>query len=104
MPDCLYFTVLAEIEQTIEARAHGYASGICVGGTECAEHLALHVFHPSCLLIVYLVRGVEEPVHSVAYARGDVDVFEQGEVRQSNLEVVRHSVLHLVPESRLVEL
>ena len=43
------------------------------------------------------------PVHTVTDARSDVYVFEQGEIRQTDLEIVGHTVLHLVPESRLSE-
>mgnify|MGYP006315411611 FL=1 len=74
-----------------------------MGGTECSECLSFYVFYLACVRIIVLLGLPEEPVHAVADARSDVYVFQECEVRKSDLEVMRHSVLELVPESRLVE-
>ena len=73
-------------------------------GTEGTECLSLYVFHFSGIRIILFFGLTEEPVHSIAYARGDVDIFEKCKVRQADLECVRHTVLELVKEPRLVEL
>ena len=59
--------------------------------------------HLAGLLVVEAFPLVKEPVHTVGDARGEIYIFEQSEVRQAYLEVVGHTVLHLVPEARLVE-
>ena len=104
MADCLQFTMLSKIEHTIESSTHGYVSGIVMCCSECSECLALDVFHHAGVRIVLLLRLAEEPVHTVAYTRRDVDVFEQGEVRKTNLEGVSHTILEFIKESRLIEL
>ena len=43
------------------------------------------------------------PIHSVTDARSDIYILEEREIRQSNLEIVSHSVLELVRKSRLPE-
>ena len=73
-------------------------------GSECAERLAFYIFYLASVRVICLLGLSEEPVHSIADARSDVYVLEEREVRKSDLEVVCHAVLELVPESRLVEL
>ena len=99
----LEFTVLAEVEDTVESRTHGYASGVVVCGSEFSEHLSLDVFNSARIRIIFFGSLPEEPVHSVTDARGDVDIFEQGEIRQSDLEIMGHTVLEFVPETWFVE-
>ena len=112
--DCLQTLVLAEIEQSIEPCTHRNATGIGLANTKCSELFAdfsgRHTGsrHKFSLVVVFRfneleLRRTEMPVHSVTYARSDVYVFEQGEIRQTDLEIVGHTVLHLVPESRLSE-
>ena len=76
--------------------------------SECAEYSALDILnaHFSSLRIYYslLLCLSEEPVHTVADARCDVDVFQESEVRKSDLEVMSHTILELVPEVRAVEI
>ena len=103
MPDGLYFPVLPEIEETIEPRVCGKASGIVVRCPESPELAGINLLHLVSGRIVFSFSLSEEPVHAVADARREIDVFEQCECRQPYLEVVRHSVLELVQESRLVE-
>ncbi len=81
-----------------------YASGVVVRSSESAEGLALYILHAPGVRIVFLVGPAEKPVHSVVYRRRDIDIFEQGEIGQSNLEIMAHAVLELVQEARLVEL
>ena len=104
MPDGLYLTVLAEIEQSVESGVCRDAPGVGVCGPECAELLSLYFFHGIRVGVIHPFRGVEKPVHAVAYARSEVYVLEEREVRQTDLEIVGHSVLELVQKSRLVEL
>ena len=104
MPYGLKFPVLSEVEESVQTRTHGYASGVIVGGSESAEHLSFYVLYAACVGVVFFLGVPEEPVHAVAYTRGDVDVFEKSEVRQSDLEIMGHTVLELVPEARFVEL
>ena len=71
--------------------------------TKCAECLSLDILHSSCVRIVFLFSLAEEPVHSIGDAWSDVYILECREVRQTDLEIMGHTVLELVPESRLVE-
>ena len=103
MSDCLKLPMFAEIEHTIESRTHGYASGIIVRCSKCTECFSFYIFHHSGFRIVLLFRLAEEPVHSVLYTRSDVDVLEGSEVRQSDLEIMSHSVLESVQKSGLLE-
>ena len=96
--------MFAEVHDTVQSGTHGYATRVIVGGSECTEHLSFHVFNLARVRIVYLLRVSEEPVHTIRHTRGDVDVFQEREVRKTDLEVVVHTVLELVPESWLVEL
>ena len=73
-------------------------------GSECAERLAFYVIHLASFRIIYFLCFPEEPVHSVTDTWRDVDILEQGEVRKSDLEVMRHTVLEFIPEARFVEL
>ena len=96
--------MFTEVEYTIQSGTHGDTAGVVMSSTECAEHLALNIFHHSRIGVIDLLCIPEEHVHAIGYTRGDVDVFQEGEVRKTDLEVVVHTVLELVPESRLVEL
>ena len=104
VPDCLHFPVFAVVEYSVKSRADRQTSRIVVRGPEMVEHLSLDILHLAGLLVVNLFGLPEEPVHSVGEARGDVYVLEQREVGKTDLEIVGHTVAHLVPESRLVEL
>ena len=104
MPDSLYLVGLAEIEHTVEPRTHGEASGICLGNAEVAELSSGMRLHLVGLRIELIFGLAEEPVLAVAHARGEIEIFRNGEVRQANLEVVRHAVLELVEEARLLQL
>ena len=104
MPDGLKLTVFAKVEQTVKSGIHRDASGVgvsCAKGSEC---LSFYVFYLSCVWVIFLFSLPEEPVHSIADARSYVYVFQQCEIRKSDLEVVSHTVLELVPESWLIEL
>ena len=103
MSDSLYPSVLSEIEHTVNSSTHRNTSGVVVCCAERAESLALYVFYPVCLRVVFLFGLTEEPVHSISDARSDVDVFEGSEVRKSDLEIVSHSVLELIKKARLLE-
>ena len=96
--------MLSELEETIDTGTHGYTSGISMRSSEMAECATLYIFHLSCLRVIFLLVFPEIPVHSVLNARSHIDVLECREVRQTDLEIVGHSVLELIPESRLVEL
>ena len=103
MSDRLDLPMSSEIEHTIETRAHGYASGICLGDANGAECLAFNRFNLTKFGIIFFFGLAEEPVHAVLYTRCDVDILEGCEVRQANLEIMGHSVLELVEKSRLSE-
>ena len=104
MTDRLQFSVHSEVEQTIDSGAGRDTSRVVVRRSECSEHLTLDIFYLSRLCIIFLLSVSEEPVHSVTYAWSDIDVFQQGEVRKTDLEVMCHTILEFVPESRLIEL
>ena len=104
MSDSLKFTMLSKIEYTIQTRTHGYTSGVVMSSSECAEHLSFDVFNLSRVRVIFLLSIPEEPVHTITYARCDVYVFEEREVRKTDLEIVGHTILELVPEAWLVEL
>ena len=104
MSDGLELSVFSEVEETIDTRVHGDASGVVMCGSECSECLCLNIFHHSCIRIVLLFCLAEEPVHTVGDTRCDIDVFQQCEIRKTDLEVVCHTILELVPEAWLVEL
>ena len=104
MSDSLELTMLSEVEDTVDTRTHGYTSRVVVGRSEGTECLSFHVLHLAGFRIVFLFRLPEEPVHAVGDARRHVDIFEGSEVRKADLEIVGHTVLELVEESRLVEL
>ena len=103
MPYRLDFPVPAEIEHTVKSGIHRQASGIVMGGAESAELAAFTFFHTVCLRVVIPFRLVEKPVHSVCNARSHIDILEQGKIRKAYLEIMRHTVLELVPETGLVE-
>ena len=111
----LDLVMLAEIEQTVETRAHRNASGICMRGSEGVEGPARIGDHGLCIhrvsisisndhRIPVLVKRIfqmafslaEMPVHSVAQARGEVQILEEGEARKADLEVVVHSGNQLI--------
>ena len=56
-------------------------------------------FHPVGFRIEFVVGLAEEPVLSVTYARREVQVLCQCEVRKTDLEVVCHTILELVHEA-----
>ena len=103
----LQLSVFSEVEKTIESGVHRDATRVVVCGSECAEYSSLDILNAyfACLRIHYgLLFGLsEEPVHSVADAWSDIDIFQKGKVRESDLEVMCHSVLESVPEIRTVQ-
>ena len=103
MPDGLYLVGLSEIEHTVEPGAHGEASGVCLRNAEVAELSTGLCLHLVGLRIELIFGLAEEPVHSVADARSEIQVFRNGEIRQSDLEIMGHSVLEPVQEARLLE-
>ena len=96
--------MFTEVHDTVQSGTHGDATRVVVCGSKCTEHLSFHVFNLAGFGIVHLFRIAEEPVHAIRYARRDIDIFEEREVWKTDLEVVVHTVLELVPESWLVEL
>ena len=104
MSDGLQLAVFSEVEETIDTCTHRDASGVVMGRSEMSESLALDFFDHSGLRVIFLLDLSEIPVHSVLDTRCDVYVLEGCEVRKTDLEGVGHTVLELVPESRLVEL
>ena len=103
MPYGLKLSVHSEVEKTVYAGTHGYASGIVMRGPECAEHLTFYIFDLTGIRIVDFLCISEEPVHSVSHTWRQIDVFEQCEVWQADLKIMGHTILELVPESGLVE-
>ena len=61
-----------------------------------AEGIALDQFRLVCLRIIDGLAGPEEPVLTVAYRRVEIQVFEELEARQTDIEVVVHTVLETV--------
>ena len=104
MSNGLQPSVPAKVEHTVETGTHGQASGICLRDSECSECLSFYVFDLSKFSIVLFFRLTEEPVHAVRYTWRDVYVLECSEVRETDLEIMGHSVLELVHKSRLAEL
>ena len=104
MTDCLDLVRAAEIEHTVQAGAHGKASGICLGDSECAELPAVLSLHLVGFRIEHIIRLAEEPVLAIADARGEIQVLGKREVRKPDLEIVCHSVLELVQEALFHEL
>ena len=104
MSDGLQLSMHTEIEETIDSGTHGDTSRIVMGCSECTEHLALYILYLLSLIVIFLLRLPEEPVHSVADAWSDIDIFHQCEVRKTDREVMGHTVLELIPETWLVEL
>ena len=103
MTDRLQFSVHSEVEQTIDSGAGRDTSRVVVRRSECSEHLTLDIFYLSRLYIIFLLSVSEEPVHSVTYSWSNVDILHKGEVRKTDLEIVVHTVLELIPKSRLIE-
>ena len=68
---------------------------------ELLSHLHLHAVG---LAVEIGLALAEEPVHAVAHARSDIKVLQKGEIRKLDGEVVGHTVLELVQETRLAEL
>ena len=111
MSDGLHFPVFAEIEHTVQSRRHGDTAGIVVRGSEtvegrariflfplCHHHIAFFVLdHDRIPVLVHFryqrLRTLgEHPVHAIADAGRDVDVFEERKVGQADLEGMRHTV------------
>ena len=103
MPDGLHPAGPSEIEHTIQSRAHRQAARIIMGHADRAELLAPDLFHLSCFFIVHEFRFPKEHVHTVGNGWRHLEVFEQGEVRQADLEVVGHAVLEPVRKAVLHE-
>ena len=104
MSDRLHLPVLSKIEHTVESGTHRNTSGVVVCRSECTEHLAFYILYSSCIRIVLLLGLSEEPVHTVGHARSYIDVLHKREVRETDLEVMCHTILELVKQTRLFEL
>ena len=96
MPDGLQFAALAELEHTVDAGVHGDAARIGLGDAERAELVAPDGLHLVGIGVVAAGLFPEEPVHAIADARGELQVFEERETGQADGEIVVHAVLHPV--------
>ena len=70
---------------------------------QSAEHSAFTVLDGVGLLIEIGLLLVEEPVHSIGHGRSHVDILEQGEIRKTDLEIVRHTVVELFGKAWLTQ-
>ena len=104
MSEGLKLASFPEIERTVDSGAHRYGTGICLGYSEMAELMSLHGLDLVLFRVVFIFGLSEEPVHSVADGRGDIDIFHNHERRKTNVEIVGHSVLQSVEHINLPEL
>ena len=95
---------LAEIEHTVKPRTHRKASGIILAYAECAELTAVMGFHTVCFGVEFIIGTAEIPVLAVTYARSEVQVLREGEIRQTYLEIMSHTILKLVQKAVFHEL